>query len=189
MGGRVVATIGFVDIETTGLKPQHHRFLTMAIARNLEPDPWLVVNVDDREIEALYTARTWLYQLDTVVTWGGNYFDLPFLNYRLAVHNMERIALPDHFDMKAWAKRVDPFGFMRSPERYLHGMEAHAKHVGIATKDTPFDPVVWGKASSGDVDALVEIANHNVEDVQTLRSLYDKLVEPVDERKRQLGLF
>jgi uncharacterized protein YprB with RNaseH-like and TPR domain len=185
-----MASIGFMDIETTGLKPQVSRFLTCAIAHDLCPDPWLVVNLADAERAALVTAREWLRGLDRIVTWGGNYFDLPFMNYRLAVHDEERLRIADkHFDLKAWAKKSDPYGFMASADRYFHGMEAHARQVGIPTKDTPFDHDLWESASDGDVDALVQVANHNVEDVITLRALYDKLIEPVDERKRQLALF
>lgn len=185
-----MSSIGFFDIETTGLEPQRHRFLTTAIARNLEPSPWLVVNLESSEREALITARDWLQGLDRVVSWAGNSFDIPFMNYRLAVWNEPRLNIRDtHFDLKAWAKRVDPLGLFALPERWQHGLEAHAKALGIPTKDTPFDEEVWGLASEGDVDALIAVANHNVEDVVTLRSLYDKLYEPVDERKRQLSLL
>lgn len=185
-----MASIGFFDIETTGLRPRQHRFLTTAIARNLERDPWLVVNREDAEAEALITARDWLEGLDQVVSWGGNYFDLPFMNYRLAVHGERRLDIRDtHFDMKAWCKRNDPLGLMALPERYYHGLEAHAKALGIPTKGTPFDEELWGLAADGDVDALISVANHNVEDVITTRAVYDRLVEPVDERKRQLSIF
>lgn len=183
-------SIGFFDIETTGLYPQRHRFLTTAIARNLERDPWLVVNREDAELEALVTARDWLEELDQVVSWAGNAFDIPFINYRLAVHGERRLDIRDkHFDMKAWAKRNDPLGLFALPERHHHGLEAHAKALGIPTKDTPFDEEVWGLAAEGDVDALISVANHNVEDVITTRAVYDRLVEPVDERKRQLSIF
>jgi uncharacterized protein YprB with RNaseH-like and TPR domain len=76
-----VSSIGFFDIETTGLKPQQHRFLTAAIARNLEPDPWLVVNLSDSEAGALITTRDWLESLDRVVSWAGNAFDIPFMKH------------------------------------------------------------------------------------------------------------
>ena len=184
-----MSSIGFFDVETTGLKPQQHRFLTCAIARNLEPDPWLVVNLADSEREALITARDWLLGLDKVVSWGGNYFDLPFMNYRLMVNDEERLSLPDHFDLKAWAKKNDPYGLMASPDRFNHGIEAHAQYAGIDAKATPFDPELWALAADGEVDALIQVAEHNKEDVITLRALYDTLIEPVDERKRQLPLF
>lgn len=184
-----MASIGFFDIETTGLKPQQHRFLTTAIARNLEPDPWLVVNLTGSEREALITARDWLEGLDRVVSWAGYAFDVPFMNYRLAVWNEPRMVLQEHFDLKAWAKRIDPYGLMRLPERWQHGLEAHCKYAGIPTKDTPFDEEVWSMAAGGDVESIIAVANHNVEDVISLRALYDKMYEPVDERKRQLALF
>jgi uncharacterized protein YprB with RNaseH-like and TPR domain len=149
-----------------------------------------VVNLEDAEAEALITARDWLEGLDQVVSWAGNAFDIPFMNYRLAVVGERRLNIKDtHFDLKAWAKREDPLGLFALPERHHHGLEAHAKALGIPTKDTPFDEEVWGLAAEGDVDALIAVANHNVEDVITLRRLYDKLYEPVDERKRQLSLF
>lgn len=184
-----MASIGFFDIETTGLEPQRHRFLTTAIARNLEPTPWLVVNLVNSEREALITARDWLESLDRVVSWAGWAFDLPFMNYRLRVWNERKVVLNDHFDLKVWAKRVDPYGLMRLNERQHHGIEAHARVAGIAAKDTPYDPEVWALASEGDIDALIQVATHNVEDVVTLRALYDRLIEPVDERKRQVDLF
>lgn len=184
-----MASIGFWDIETTGLKPQYHRFVSSAVARNLERDPWLVVDLIGQEREALITARDWLLSLDRVVSWGGNYFDVPFMNYRLMVHREPRLILPEHFDLKAWVKKTDPFGFMASKDRFFHGMEAHAQHVGIATKDTPFDEELWARAAKGDLDALRAVADHNVEDVITLRNLYDKMYEPVDERKRQVSLW
>jgi uncharacterized protein YprB with RNaseH-like and TPR domain len=185
-----VSSIGFFDIETTGLKPQQHRFLTAAIARNLEPDPWLVVNLSDSEAGALITTRDWLESLDRVVSWAGNAFDIPFMNYRLVKLGERKLDIREtHFDLKAWAKRYDPLGLFALEAREHHGLEAHCKAVGIATKDTPFDEELWGRATEGDVDSLIAVAQHNVEDVISLRNLYDKLYEPVDERKRQLSLF
>lgn len=133
--------------------------------------------------------KEWLESLDRVVSWGGNYFDVPFLNYRLLVHRVPRLNIQEHFDLKAWTKRHDPLGLFSLNSPYHRGLEAHANALNIPAKTTPLNEQVWEVAADGDVDAIIEVATHNVEDVITLRSVYDKLYEPVDERKRQLSLF
>lgn len=179
MNSDYTSSIGFADIETTGLRPQQHRLLTMAVARDWNTDPWLVVNLADDERVSLLTTRDWLESLDCVVSWAGASFDIPFINFRLQMHGERKMTLRNHFDLKAFCQRFDPLGLMQSKNGYLHGMEAHAKALDIPTKATPFDREVWNAAAEGDIDAMVRVATHNTEDVITLRKLYERLIGPV----------
>jgi uncharacterized protein len=169
-----------MDIETSGLYPRQHRLLTSAVLFDHNTTPFSAINLYAKEREALLATKEWLERADRVVTWAGQSFDLPFLNYRLRRFNEDRITLQDHFDLKVWCKRNDPFGLMASSDRFFHGLEAHANAAGIPAKASPLDDGIWGRADrDGDPDAFIHIMSHNIEDVISTRSLYQHLIEDI----------
>jgi uncharacterized protein YprB with RNaseH-like and TPR domain len=57
---------------------------------------------------------------------------------------------------------------------------------GITAKNFPLNEEVWLKSSIGDAKALKYIWTHNVEDVDSLKALYEKIIPFVDKGKRSI---
>jgi Predicted exonuclease len=81
--------LGVIDIETTGLNPDYSRFilggLVLPDAEGKKAFQYFSES-DDEETPLIRSYLTQLKNLDVVISYNGDHFDLPFLNRRLR-HN------------------------------------------------------------------------------------------------------
>ncbi len=89
--------LGAMDIETTGLSPDHSRFILGGL---VVPDPQgkkaiqLLSESNEEEPELIRSYLTELKDIDVLISYNGENFDLPFLNKRMHYHHLSGEALP-----------------------------------------------------------------------------------------------
>lgn len=80
-----------LDIETTGLSKYKEHIVCIGVIYQDEDHIKLIqwfAHQPDEEAQILSEFLFWLQNLDTVYTYGGSKFDLPFFTYRLAYHHL-----------------------------------------------------------------------------------------------------
>ena len=163
---------GFLDIEAGNLKANVGYFLSWAL---LMPDgsvKWDVTTKreifryepDKRITASLIKA---MRQCDTIVTFFGKGFDLPFARGRALYwgHNFPAYGELFHIDLFDFNKRLLGKTLTRL------SLDASTTFLGIAGK-THYDVGLWGLGRLGQPTALDLIVQHNVADVEILRDLF-----------------
>lgn len=102
----------FLDIETTGLSPAHSQIYLIGCACQKEGSLWVTQFFSEcpqEEPDILSAFLGYLLPFDTVITYNGQSFDLPFLAARCACH-----CIPEPFQT---LRHIDLF---RQLSRYRH---------------------------------------------------------------------
>ena len=151
----------FLDIETTGLSPYHDQITVVGIATGEGRHPRLTQLVGE-EITALNIKEA-MQGTQTLYTYNGGRFDLPFILSRMGV-DLE-LAFRHHDLMyDCWAKN------------WYGGLKAVERHLGIRRKlpDINGSEAVrlWHRyQDTDDLDALHLLLEYNKEDVLNLMAL------------------
>lgn len=155
----------YLDIETTGLSPSPKGITVIGIYRHDGYDGEFVQLVGDEiTAENLLTA---LEGVDTIYTYNGSRFDLPFINAVLGVNLTERF---EHRDLMYDCWQHSLRGGFKAVECQL-GIDRETKGV------SGFDAVIlwWRYVNEGNDDALDLLCRYNKEDVVNLKALREKL--------------
>lgn len=160
-----------LDIETTGLSRSAHAVVMVALLKQSEGFAefyqWANWNADSASEADLLSELFAAVADDTVITYNGNAFDLPFLTARAQRHGLP-FRTPKGFDVFRWLRtRRHCFDF---PNLKLKTIE---KAAGIARKDalSGSDFVKRFKSLNGDEDRMRLLLGHNREDVLLLDAL------------------
>ncbi len=89
--------IGVIDIETTGLSPDRSQCILGGIVLPQESGKNVYQFLAENREEEREVLRTYLQEwqdLDVVVSYNGDHFDLPFLSRRARYHRIPREELP-----------------------------------------------------------------------------------------------
>ena len=167
-------TIGYLDIETTGLKANVDIMLSWAI-KTRDKDEVLsdvikkseVFNgkYDYRIVKSLIKA---LNKYDLIMTYYGTGFDVPFMRTRALDHNLQ-------FPKFRNLSHKDIFYLVRSKLQLTRSsLKTATQFLGIDCK-TNLDPRVWRDARYGNKKALKYVFDHNVADVEILEDLHKKI--------------
>jgi uncharacterized protein YprB with RNaseH-like and TPR domain len=169
-------TICFLDIETTGLSPNTYVFLCGIM---LFADGEFVVEqafARDYAEEAglLAYIGAALSRFETVVTYNGVKFDLPFIKTRMAVNRIPVFKPFSSVDLLYTARRVFkgklPNCRLGTVERHLRGLEREGdipgKHIPAAYHDY---------VHSGDGRAMKNVLYHNRMDLFTMAVFINRL--------------
>jgi uncharacterized protein YprB with RNaseH-like and TPR domain len=100
-------TIGFVDIETTGLYAIHPLFLigTLGFADGQGVIRQYLARNFDEERAVLYEAFQWIKKMELLVSFNGRCFDLPYLRNRMRFHRLAAEWDRFHLDLLHPARR------------------------------------------------------------------------------------
>lgn len=155
----------FLDIETTGSSPENHEITVVGIQIESGIDSKLVQLVG-REISAANIIEL-LEGVDTIYTYNGSRFDLPFIYTRLQVNLAKEFK---HCDLMYHCWKNKLYGGLKSVEQQL----------GIERKLTEINGyeavrLWWRYVESFDLDALNALLEYNKEDVLNLKILKEKL--------------
>jgi len=155
----------YLDIETTGLCSFYDEITVIGIclANDMENRLVQLVGGDATKSNLLRTLRC----VDTIYTYNGSRFDLPFIDFRL------RVNLRDHFhhhDLMHDCWRNNLYGGFKAVERQL-GIPRRLRGIGGA------EAVVlwWRYQIHRDRKALDLLLEYNKEDVVNLMTLKWKL--------------
>ena len=169
-------TIGYLDIETTGLKANVDIMLSWAI-KTRDKDEVLsdvikkseVFNgkYDYRIMESLIKA---LNKYDLIMTYYGTGFDVPFMRTRALDHGLP-------FPKFRSLSHKDIYYLVRSKLQLTRSsLKTATQFLGIDGK-TNLDPRIWRDARYGNQKALKYVFDHNVADVEILEDLHKKIEE------------
>jgi len=155
----------YLDIETTGLCSFYDEITVIGIclANGSEHRLIQLVGNDVTKSNLLRTLRF----VDTIFTYNGSRFDLPFINYRLGVDLREHF---HHHDLMhdCWSHNL--YGGFKAVERQL-GIPRRLQGIGGA------EAVIlwWRYQVHHDQKALDLLLEYNKEDVVNLMTLKAKL--------------
>ncbi len=155
----------YLDIETTGLSPSGCEITVIGIHLCREGGTDFVQLVGkDISADGILGA---LEGIDTLYTYNGSRFDLPFINAVLGLN------LEEHFPHRdlmydCWRNRL--YG----------GLKGVEKQLGIGRKLPDMNgweavKLWWKYVESFDLEALNKLLEYNKEDVVNLKTLKDKL--------------
>lgn len=157
----------FIDIETTGLSPQDSEITVIGfyICSGTEARSVQLVGRDITRTEVLTT----LEGVDTIYTYNGARFDLPFIYQHLGINLAE---MYDHCDLMFQCWRNNLKG----------GLKGVEKQLGISRESVGVDGFeairLWYRyLQSADLEALDTLLRYNLEDVINLKTLKEILDE------------
>lgn len=169
----------FLDIEATDLKANFGRLLCLSVAdqHSTSRDDVVTFRWDDPEFagrnrrdDSLLAAaiRDYLDQFDVWVGWNSKRYDIPFINTRLALHDLR--------PLRADIMHIDPMYTSRHSMR-LHSsrLDAVAKTFRLDDQKTPLDPEIWAAAADGEREAMDYVVMHCEQDVLVLRHAFHVL--------------
>ena len=168
MGGgmnRAKGICAYLDIETTGLSPHYSDLTVVGICLDFGAGQEVVQLVGDRITRA--TVKEALAESDTVYTYNGARFDLPFIHAKLGVHIP---STHEHVDLmhECWHRSL--YGGFKGVERKL-GIERELTGV-----DGRMAVELWYRyVNEGNKEALETLLAYNREDVVNLLALRKKL--------------
>lgn len=155
----------YLDIETTGLDPNHSQITVVGIyVTNGIVDKFLQLVGDDINADSLLDS---LDGVSTIYTYNGSRFDLPFIFVR---HSVNLASQYRHCDLMyhCWNKNL--YGGLKGVECQL-GINRRLKEVN------GYEAVRlwWRYVNDYDQVALRILLEYNKEDVLNLKTLRDKL--------------
>ena len=156
----------YLDIETTGLSPNYSQITVIGIyITNGNTDRFLQLVGDDITGDALLES---LAGVNTIYTYNGSRFDLPFIYAR---HRVDLANLYNHCDLMFHCWRNNLYGGLKSVECQL-GINRYLKEVN------GYEAVRlwWRYINDYDEDALKLLLEYNKEDVVNLKALRDRLI-------------
>ena len=155
----------YLDIETTGLCSFYDEITVIGICLVNSSENRLVqlVGSDATRTNLLRTLRC----VDTIYTYNGSRFDLPFINFRLGVNLREHF---HHHDLMHDCWKNNLYGGFKAVERQL-GIPRRLRGIGGA------EAVIlwWRYQIKHDRKALDLLLQYNKEDVVNLMTLKGKL--------------
>ncbi len=166
-GGRLQLPVdAYLDIETTGLCSFYDEITVIGICLANDSGNRLVqlVGGDATRANLLRNLRC----VDTIYTYNGSRFDLPFINIRLGVNLREHFR---HRDLMHDCWRNNLYGGFKAVERQL-GIQRRLKDIN------GYEAVRlwWRYVNDYDEDALSKLLEYNKEDVVNLKVLKERLL-------------
>ena len=155
----------YLDIETTGLSPFYNMITVIGIyVCGGAEDTFVQLYGSDVTIEKLSAA---LEGTETIYTYNGKRFDLPFINAFLGINLEERFR---HHDLMYTCWDHNLKGGFKSVERQL-GIDRETEGIGGYHA-----VLLWQRYRHlNDIDALELLLKYNKEDVVNLKILKEKL--------------
>jgi len=161
----------YLDIETAGKSADEGEVIAIGLLKGNRVEVRLSEEPGG-ERRLLEWLEDELEEGETVVTWYGSGFDIPFLLARSALLGVElpRLCNAPKLDLCEWCRqnlKLSSYG-LESVSKFL-GIE---REVEFAGKDVP---TLHKLALEGDEKARSLIARHCEEDLRLLRGVHEKL--------------
>ena len=162
---RPMEACAYLDIETTGLSPADGELTIVGVYLH-DGSKGKVVQLVGDQISAVKLDEI-TADVQTLYTYNGERFDLPFIKARLGLDLTERRV---HRDLMYDCWRNNLYG----------GLKAVEKQLGIRRQTAGIDGKMavqlwWDYRNSGDVTLLETLLKYNRDDVLSLEMLRTKL--------------
>jgi len=156
----------YLDIETTGLCSFYDEITVIGIYLAADGTTNSLVQLVGNEVTRSNLVRT-LRRVDTIYTYNGSRFDLPFIDFRLRVNLREHFR---HHDLMHDCWRNNLYGGFKAVEQQL-GISRRLRGIGGAQAAMLW----WRYQIDRDRKALDLLLEYNKEDVLNLLALRRKL--------------
>ncbi|MCX7846276.1 MAG: ribonuclease H-like domain-containing protein [Dictyoglomaceae bacterium] len=157
----------YLDIETTGLFPEFSYITIIGIYIEKEKEK-NIIQLVGKEITS-FNLLFVLKNVETIYTYNGSRFDLPFIRSKL---NLDLKSYFSHIDLMYICWRRGLYGGLKAVERRL-GIERKLKDI-----DGRIAVELWYRyILHNDPYALYLLLEYNKEDVINLKKLKEKLEE------------
>lgn len=177
--------IGYFDIESGGLNANFDYMLTWCIKTRDKEEYYegvisqkeiLEYTFDKGIIKELILA---LKNYDTIVTYYGTKFDIPFIRTRAMSHKVPFLSFGSiqHKDVYYMVKNRMRLG--------RNSLDSACAALGIKGKNH-IKGNFWMRAKVGDPKALAYVLDHNKKDCQILEKLHKKIEEYVKDMTRSI---
>lgn len=171
----------FLDIETAGLSANTYLFLCGMMY--FDDSGFVVEQAFARTYEeeggVLRHVRNTMARFDTVVTYNGTTFDLPFIRTRMAIHRLPDVGVMGSVDLLHAARRVFrpllPNCRLITVERHLRSVDRSGDIPGRYIPDAYHDYV-----ATGDGRAMKPVLYHNLMDIFTMAVIVNRLAAKND---------
>ena len=172
----LVERVGFYDIESSQLNASFGIILSYCILgedgvlykRLLTPDE-IRSGVFDYNLCEQFCKD--VRNFDRIIGYYSEKFDGPMLRTRCIRHKLD-------FPVFKEIKHTDAWRVVRAKMRmHSNRMGTVCDFLGIPSKTHPLLPDVWIRCLSGDQDSLDFVMKHNVEDVESLKALWHRIVD------------
>ncbi|MBI4029136.1 MAG: ribonuclease H-like domain-containing protein [Candidatus Blackburnbacteria bacterium] len=182
------ARVGYLDIESNGLKANFHMILSWFIkergkdvfhAYTLSKKDFNLKDKTQVDRQCTEKLISTLSQFDIVCTYYGTGFDLPFIRTRALYYGIPfpPYGAVKHFDIYYTVREKMCLNSKR--------LETASKFLGIQGK-TPLSGEIWVAAGLGDEKALSYVREHNKQDTIVLEKLHDKLIPFMKGTRRSI---
>lgn len=158
----------YLDIETTGLSALHNEITVVGIYIDNRRDGLIQLVGTDITPEKLQDI---IKDVDTIYTYNGSRFDLPFIRENLGINLMEFCY---HYDLmyECWRRRL--YGGLKGVERTL-GIKRNLPWVnGWLAVELWYDYI-----TNQNLHSLETLLKYNEEDVLNLKELRLRLENPL----------
>lgn len=185
-------SIGYFDLEASGLNGSYGRLLTASCQHSEDGDLW-TARCDEKasrckthptqpwcDFNLALNIRDHLLSHDVLVSWNGKRgwnskgrsgFDVPVLNARLIS--------PGHPDAKIVGRYVKHIDLLKEIRRHieLHSfrLQAVQEFLDLQEEKSRILPDKWHGAQANDRASIDYILDHNVRDVQVLRLVFEEM--------------
>jgi uncharacterized protein YprB with RNaseH-like and TPR domain len=170
--------IGFLDIETSNLDANFGIMLTYCI-KDSSGQPTLAASITPEDIKKFAPDKSDtriaqqciddIQKFDTLVTFYGKRFDVPFLRTRAIVDGLD-------FPVFGSIKHIDVWDWARKKLRLnSNRLEVVCRTLFGETDKTHIEYKYWIGAARGDKDSIAWILDHNERDVNDLQRVFLKL--------------
>lgn len=173
-------SVGFWDIESTGLNASYGRILcatvkpaggTAVTFRNTDYSSFKSQPWNDKSL--VKDLRDELEKYVVLVSYNGQRFDVPIVNTRLMKYGLKPISPA--------VKHCDLYFVTRYRMRLSSSsLESLLSHLALPEQKMKLSPDVWNRAGAGDREALELIAQRNVSDCVALEQAFDRLIPLLD---------
>ena len=164
----------YLDIETTGLSPYYSQITVVGISSG-EGGNHRLIQLVGREVTARNIKEV-VEGIETLYTYNGRRFDLPFIRNRLGV-DLEQGFRHRDLMFDCWAMNL--YGGLKAVERRL------GIHRSLPDMDGADAVRLWRRyQATEDLEALRLLLEYNKEDVLNLRTLRAHLARETRQIRR-----
>jgi len=157
----------FLDIETTGLAPWNDE-ITLIGVYGSGTTRVFINGIDLEEFPGV------LNDCETIVTFNGARFDLPFISHHFPGITFDQL----HIDLVSPLRRIGLKGGLKHIEAEL-GISRSGETTGL----TGFDAVrLWYQYKKGSQEALNTLIKYNIEDIKNLETIIEMMYPKMMER-------
>lgn len=177
----------FLDIETTGFSRRYNMiYLIGLVFFNFEKRQWELIQIfaDDKESEkkVLLQLIEYIKDFDRIITYNGDAFDIPFINSRLKLYNIEmNLFSIENFDLY---RIIRENRYILQYENYK--LKTIEESLGIYRDDiySGGECIQFYKdyLKTRDENPLAKILQHNYDDLYYLVDIM-KILDIIDDRK------